>query len=69
MVVDIDTDTLLERLRQRIDPSEYDRGYCASCEAHLTSVDIEQGACSNCEASIGGDDESGDPRESLDDEL
>lgn len=57
----IDTDKLIERLRERISDSSdnnYAGGYCDNCNAQLTRADIDNDrTCTNCGSSLDADDE------------
>jgi len=53
------------QLRARIAAprSDYHLGACWSCDARLTSADLEAGRCTNCEMEIDDDGDSSDCRE------
>lgn len=53
----IDTDTLRERIRERLTESSDDYRYCPNCEASLSTDDIAEGECSQCHSLIDDDDE------------
>jgi len=56
----MNTDTLRERLRERItEPrSDYDHGSCLNCDTQLTQADIDNDrTCTNYGSSIDADDE------------
>jgi predicted amidophosphoribosyltransferase len=53
----INSDRLLERLRERVMDDSYNHGHCDNCNADLTAADREAGACTNCHSAVESDDE------------
>lgn len=56
----INSDTLLERLRERVTESDdsYNHGHCDNCNAQLTQADIDNDrTCTNCGSAMESDDE------------
>lgn len=57
-MININPDTLRERIRERLDESEWQ--LCPNCESGLTADDLEEGECSNCDTALDVNDESVD---------
>lgn len=58
MTTNLNSDTLLERLRERIAEESDHHTLCGNCRAQLTAADREAGECTQCSATVGIDDES-----------